>query len=169
MMEEETRSKTSGRVPPQDIVAEKSLIGAIMISNDSLPEILNIIRPRDFYENRHQIIFQSIVDLYDQHKPIDLLTLTAELKSKKQLKTIGGAPYLTELSNFVPAAAHAKAYADIIEKASVRRRLIQAGTEIANKAYEDDAIAGELIGAAERELFEVSDKIVKSEDRKSVV
>lgn len=163
-MEEETRSKNNGgRVPPQDVVAEKSLLGAVMLSNDVLPEILTILRPRDFYEERHATIFQAIVDLYDQHKPIDLLTLTSELKSTKKLKEIGGAPYLTELSNFVPAASHAKAYADIVEKASVRRRLIKAGTEIANKAYEDDADADVLIGAAERDLFEVSDKIIKSD------
>ena len=164
MMEEETRSNRSGgRIPPQDAVAEKSLLGAIMLSNDVLPEVLTIIRPRDFYEKRHETIFKAIVDLYDQHKPVDLLTLTSALKSKKQLKEIGGAPYLTELSNFVPAASHAKAYADIIEKASVRRRLIKAGTEIVNKAYEDDANADKLIGDAERELFEVSDKIIKSD------
>ena len=162
-MEEETRSSKDGRVPPQDVVAEKSLLGALMISNEVLPDVLTVLRPRDFYEQRHQTIFQAIVDLYDQHKPVDLLTLTSDLKSKKKLKEIGGAPYLTELSNFVPAASHAKAYADIIEKASVRRRLIKAGTEIANRAYEDDAVADSLIGDAERALFEVSDKIIKSD------
>lgn len=164
MTEEVTHSNNNGgRVPPQDIVAEKSLLGALMISNDVLPDVLTILRPRDFYEKRHQEIFQAMLELYDRHQPVDLLTLTAELKKKKQLKDIGGAPYLAELSNFVPAAAHAKAYAEIIEKASVRRRLIRAGTEIANKAYEDDAVADTLIGDAERELFEVSDKIIKSD------
>ena len=162
-MEEEIRSSKDGRVPPQDVVAEKSLLGALMISNEVLPDVLTVLRPQDFYEQRHQTIFQAIVDLYDQHKPVDLLTLTSDLKSKKKLKEIGGAPYLTELSNFVPAASHAKAYADIIEKASVRRRLIKAGTEIANRAYEDDAVADSLIGDAERALFEVSDKIIKSD------
>ena len=163
-MEEETRSnQAGGRVPPQDIVAEKSLLGAVMISDAVLPEVLTILKPRDFYEKRHELIFQAMLDLYDQHKPIDLLTLTAELKAKKQLKEVGGAPYLTELSNFVPASAHAKAYAEIIERASVRRRLIRAGAEITNKAYEDDANVDILIGAAEKELFEVSDKIIKSD------
>lgn len=164
MMEEETRSsRSSGRVPPQDIVAEKSLLGAIMLQDSVMPEILTLIKSQDFYERRHQIIFEAMSGLYDQHKPIDLLTLTAELKSRKELKNIGGAPYLTELSNFVPAASHAKAYADIIEKASVRRRLIKAGSEIANRAYDEDANTDDLIGRAERQLFEVSDKIVKSD------
>lgn len=163
-MEEKTRSNSpSGRIPPQDIVAEKSLLGAIMLSNESLPDVLMILRPGDFYEERHQIIYQSIIDLYDQHKPIDLLTLTADLRAKKKLKDVGGAAYLTEISNYVPAASHAKAYAEIIEKAAVRRRLIKAGTEIANKAYEEDAEVDNLVGKAEKELFEVSDKIIKSD------
>ncbi len=163
-MEEKTRSRNDGgRVPPQDQVAEKSLLGAIMLQDSVMPEILTILKPSDFYEKRHEVIFDAMSRLYDQHKPIDLLTLTSELRSQKNLKDVGGAPYLTELSNFVPAASHAKAYADIIEKASVRRRLIKAGNEIAAKAYEEGANTGDLIGAAERQLFEVSDKIVKSD------
>lgn len=164
MMEEVTHSNNKGgRIPPQDIVAEKSVLGAVMIKDDVLPEILTILKPRDFYEKRHEIIFNAMQQLYDQHKPIDLLTLTAELKSAKTLKEVGGAPYLTELSNFVPAASHAKAYAEIIERASVRRRLIKAGSDIANKAYEEDSDVDYLIGAAEKDLFEVSDKIIKSD------
>ena len=159
----ESHSKDEGRVPPQDIAAEKSLLGAVMLSDNTLPEILTIIKPRDFYEERHQIIFSAMADLYDQHKPIDLLTLTSELKSQKKLKDIGGAPYLTELSSFVPTASHAKAYAEIIEKASVRRRLIEAGAKITSKAYEEGADVDSLIGEAEHDLFEVSDKIVKSD------
>ena len=163
-MEEETRSKISGgKIPPQDIVAEKSLLGAIMLQDGVMPEILTILKPSDFYEKRHEVIFDAMVKLYDQHKPIDLLTLTSELRAGKKLKEIGGATYLTELSNFVPAAAHAKAYAEIIEKASIRRRLIRAGTEIANQAYEEDTNAHDLVGSAERQLFEVSDKIIKSD------
>lgn len=163
-MEEKTHLKNdSGRIPPQDQVAEKSLLGAIMLQDSVMPEVLTILKSSDFYEKRHEIIFDAMLRLYDQHKPIDLLTLTSELRSQKKLKEIGGAPYLTELSNFVPAASHAKAYADIIEKTSVRRRLIKAGNEIASKAYEDDANTGDLIGSAERQLFEVSDKIVKSD------
>ena len=163
MMEEVAHSKTGGRVPPQDIVAEKSLLGAVMLSDGVLPEVLTILKPRDFYEERHQVIFAAMMNLYDQHRPVDLLTLTSELKSLKKLKEIGGAPYLTELSNFVPAASHAKAYAEIVEKASTRRKLIKAGNEIANKAFEEDTNVNDLIGSAEKELFEVSDKIVRSD------
>lgn len=164
MTQEIAHSKSpNGRLLPQDLVAEQSLLGAIIINNDVLPEVLTIVRPQDFYEQRHQIIFQAIMDLYDHHKPIDLLTLTSELKSKKKLNEIGKASYLAELSNFVPAASHAKAYAEIIERNSVRRRLISAGTQIAESAFEDDVNTDELIGSAEKELFEVSDKIIKSD------
>ena len=163
MTEEVTHSKTDGRVPPQDITAEKSLLGAIMLSDATLPEILTILRPQDFYDVRHQTIFEAMMHIYDQHKPIDLLTLTSELKARKKLREIGGAPYLTELSNFTPAAAHAKAYAEIVEKAAVRRRLIKAGNSIADKAYEEGADVDNLIGAAEKDLFDVSDKIIKSD------
>ena len=159
----EGERKKDGRIPPQDENAEKSLLGAMLINSEPLSEILTIIKPRDFYDKRHEMIFQAMLDLYDQHKPIDLLTLRAELKETKKLKEVGGVPYLTELSTFVPAAAHAKAYAEIIEKASIRRRLIKAGTNIAEKAYEDDADASNLIGEAERELYEVSDKIIKTD------
>ena len=166
-MEEVTHSElgtpNGGRIPPQDLVAEKSLLGAMMIADSVLPDVLTMLRPTDFYDERHQVIFGAMADLYDRHKPVDLLTLTSELKSTKHLKDVGGAPYLTELSNFVPAASHAKAYAEIIERASTRRKLIKAGTEIVNKAYEEDAEVNELVGEAERELFEVSDKVVKTD------
>ncbi len=160
---EETHSNNGGRVPPQDIVAEKSLLGAMMLSDNMMADVMLILKAQDFYEGRHQIIYQAMLELYDQHKPIDLLTLTSELKAKKKLKEVGGAPYLTELSNFVPAASHAKAYAEIIDKASVRRKLINAGNNIANKAYEEDTNVDDLVGQAEKELFEVSDRIVKSD------
>ena len=154
---------SGGRIPPQDTVAEKSLIGAMMISDAGMAEILTMLKPDDFYEKRHQEIFAAMMELYDRHQPIDLLTLTTELKARKQLKGVGGAPYLTELSNFVPAASHAKAYAEIIEKASIRRKLINAGTAIVNDAYEEDVPIDEMIGAAEKELFDVSNKVVKTD------
>lgn len=162
-MEEKSRSSSDGRVPPQDIVAEKSLLGAILLSDTIFPEILEIIQAKDFYDKRHSLIFAGMASLYSHHRPIDLLTLTSELKSLKTLKDVGGAPYLTELTNFVPTASHAKAYAELVEKASIRRKLIQAGTTIAEKAYNESAEVGELIGQAEKDLFEVSDKTTKTD------
>ncbi|MBR2725929.1 replicative DNA helicase [Candidatus Saccharibacteria bacterium] len=154
---------SGGRVPPQDTVAEKSLLGAMMLSDAGMAEILTMLKPDDFYEKRHQEIFAAMMELYDRHQPIDLLTLTTELKTRKQLKGVGGAPYLTELSNFVPAASHAKAYAEIIEKASIRRKLIHAGGAIIDEAYAEDIPIDEMIGSAEKELFDVSNKVVKTD------
>lgn len=163
-MAEKSRSDT-GRIPPQDLAAEKSLLGAILISDgdEIFPEVSSIIQATDFYEPRHQTIFEAMISLYSKHLPIDTLTLTDELKSTKKLKEVGGAPYLIELSNFVPTASHAKAYANIVDKASVRRKLIAAGSTIAEKAYEDDSNIMELVGGAEQILFNVSNKLVKTD------
>ncbi|MBQ3305890.1 replicative DNA helicase [Candidatus Saccharibacteria bacterium] len=163
-MSETTRSNNeAGRIPPQDLDAEKSLLGAMLISDAAFPDILEKIKHTDFYDQRHSEIFRAMTSLYDSHRPIDLLTLTAELKAAKTLKTVGGAPYLTELTNFVPTASHATAYADIIALASTKRKLIRAGSTIVEKAYADDADVNELLGDAEKELFEVSDKNSKSD------
>ena len=155
----------SGRIPPQDVAAEKSLLGAILISDgdEIFPAVSSIVQAKDFYEPRHQTIFEAMVSLYNKHLPIDTLTLTDELKTTKKLKEIGGAPYLIELSNFVPTASHAKAYANIVDKASVRRNLIVAGSAIADKAYEDDSDVMELVGKAEKILFDVSGKLIKTD------
>lgn len=162
----------AGRIPPQDTHAEKSLLGAILIadnssensiSNSPLPDIIDLLRPSDFYEPRHAKIFRAMLTLYESHRPIDLLTLRSELKNHKVLKEIGGESYLAELTNYVPTSSHAKAYADIVQQAAIRRRLIKAGTTIAEQAFEDGADINALIGQAEKDLFEVSDKTTKTD------
>ncbi|MBQ7201855.1 replicative DNA helicase [Candidatus Saccharibacteria bacterium] len=162
-MPEVTHSKDGGRIPPQDLNAEKSLLGAILISDKILPEILTIIKPSDFYDEKHKLIFEAMVNLYDRHMPVDLVTLTSELRAGKKLNDVGKASYLTELSTYVPTASHATAYAEIVEKMSTRRRLIQAGSQIVNTAFNEDADVNELLGTAEKELFEVSDKTIRSD------
>ena len=156
-------SHTDGRIPPQDLEAEKSLLGALLLSDKSFPNVLELLKAEDFYEPRHKHIFKGMTNLYDHHRPIDLMTLTSELKSQKTLKEVGGAPYLTELTNFVPTASHSEAYAELVAQAALRRRLIQAGTDIATAAYDTTADVQELVGRAEKNLFEVSDKTTKSE------
>lgn len=162
-MQEQTHSSGNPRIPPQDLDAERSLLGAMLISDVAFPDILEKIKWTDFYDKRHAEIYHAMTNLYESHRPIDLLTLAAELKSLKTLKEVGGAPYLTELTNAVPTASHAGAYADLIENASTRRKLIRAGSEIVEKAYEEGNEVGEMLGAAEKELFEVSDKTTKTD------
>ena len=163
-MEERSHSNENrGRIPPQDIEAERSVLGAVLLSDASFPEVLERIKYADFYDPNHAHIFQAMTNLYNAHRPIDLQTLTSELKAEKTLKTVGGAAYLAELTNFVPSASHAEAYADLIAEAATRRKLIQAGTEIIQHAYEDGGEIGEVLGEAEKSLFEVSDKTVKTD------
>ncbi len=162
-MEEEPRTSRDGRIPPQDIEAEKSLLGALLLSDQSFPDILSIVRAEDFYDPRHVQIFQGMSNLYAHHRPIDLMTLTAELKAEKTLKNVGGSPYLTELTNFVPTASHADAYADLVAQAALRRRLIEVGTDIASAVYDSKGKIEELVGEAEQKLFAVSNQTVKTD------
>lgn len=155
--------ESTGRVVPQDLDAERSLLGAIMLDDKSFPEVLEKIKPVDFYEKRHAEIFRAMMSLYDKSRPIDLLTTTSELRSMKTLKEIGGSAYLAELTNNVPTAAHVQSYAELVEKASIRRKLIRAGNSIVDGAYNGQKEIGELLGDAEKELFEVSDKTIKTD------
>lgn len=158
-----SEEKSAGRIPPQDLDAEKSLIGALLLSDDSFPDVLERIKYSDFYDQKHAEIFHAMTTLYEGHRPIDLMTVSTELKNRKTIKEIGGTPYLTELTNFVPTSSHASAYADIIAECSTRRRLIKAGTEIVEKSYEGGNEITELVGQAEKQLFEVTDKNTKSD------
>lgn len=163
MEDQSLANTTSGRVPPQNIEAEKSLLGALLLSDKSFPNVLELLKAEDFYDPRHVDIFAGMMSLYDDHQPIDLMTLTSKLKDLKTLKGIGGAPYLTELTNFVPTAAHVEAYAELVSQSSIRRKLIAAGENISKAAYDGKTDIQVLLGQAEKQLFAVSDKTVKSD------
>ena len=153
----------AGKVPPQALDAEMSLLGAILIDEEVLADVTEHVKPVDFYDKRHQTIFDAMYRLYEKHKPVDLLTLTEELKRKKELDTIGGSSYLSELTNYVPTAAHAEAYAELVAGKAVRRRLIKASGDISESAYDEERSVEELMGQAEAELFSVSDSNQKQD------
>lgn len=153
----------AGKVPPQNLDAEMSLLGAVLIDEEVLADVSQHVKPKDFYDKRHAIIFSGMIRLYERHKPVDLLTLTDELKKKKEFDTIGGSSYLTELTNYVPTAAHAAAYAELVGQAAVRRRLIKASSEISELGFDEDVEIQELLGKAEQELFSVSDQSLKQD------
>ncbi len=157
------KSSKPAKTSPQDLNAEKSLLGAILLSDAAFPDILERVSAKDFYDSAHQKIYQAMTNLYAGHRPIDLMTLTSALRAEKNLKSVGGAAYLTELTNFVPTAAHASAYADIVSECATRRRLIEAGTSIVEKAYDDASSVADLLGGAEKDLFRVTDKTIKSD------
>lgn len=158
-----TKEVPAGKVPPQNLDAEMSLLGAVLIDDEVLADISEHVRAKDFYDKRHGIIYGAMMRLYEHHKPIDLLTLTEELKKKKEFDTMGGSAYLTELTNYVPSAAHAAAYAELVGQKAVRRRLIKASAEISELGFDEETTTQELLEKAEAELFSVSDQSLKQD------
>ncbi|HSW91670.1 MAG TPA: DnaB-like helicase N-terminal domain-containing protein, partial [Candidatus Saccharimonadales bacterium] len=153
----------AGKIPPQNLDAEKSLLGAVLIDEETLADISEHVSTKDFYDKRHATIYGGMIRLYERHRPVDLLTLTEELKKKDELDIIGGSSYLTELTNYVPTAAHAEAYAEMVALKAVRRRLIKASSEISELGYDEDTDVQELLQKAEQELFSVSDQSLKQD------
>ena len=158
-----TKEVSAGKVPPQNLDAEKSLLGAVLIDEETLADISEHVTSKDFYDKRHSTIYGGMMRLFERHKPVDLLTLTEELKKKDELDIIGGSAYLTELTNYVPTAAHAEAYAELVAQKAVRRRLIKASGEISELGYDEDTTTQELLERAEAELFSVSDQSLKQD------
>jgi replicative DNA helicase len=154
---------TEGKIPPHNLDAEMSLLGAILIDEEVLSDVTDKVKSDDFYEKRHQLIFAAILRLFEQHRPVDLLTLSDELEKKDNLEVVGGSSYLNELTNYVPTAANAAAYAELVAQRAVRRRLIKASSDIAEMAYKEDSNTQEILERAEAELFSVSDTSLKQD------
>ncbi len=159
----EKKTVPTGKLPPQSIDAEMSLLGAVLIDEEVLADVTEHVSASDFYDKRHQIIFAAMFRLYERHRPVDLLTLTEELKKKSELETVGGSAYITELTNYVPTAAHAAAYAELVAQKAIRRRLIKASAEISELGFDEETTTQELLEKAEAELFSVSDQSLKQD------
>jgi len=158
-----TKDVPAGKIPPQNLDAEMSLLGAVLIDEETLADISEHVKPHDFYDKRHGLVFEAMMRLYEKHKPVDLLTLTEELKKKNDIETIGGSAYLTELTNYVPTAAHAEAYAELVSQKAIRRRLIKASAEISEMGFDEETSTDELLEQAEAQLFAVSDASLKQD------
>lgn len=143
-------------VPPQNNEAEASLLGSILLDGESISEVADAVTANDFYDPNHGLIFAAMLALYEARRPIDLLTLTNQLEKKKSLDKIGGASYLTELTNRVPTASHVEHYADIVADKATRRRLIKAASEISRLGYNEEQPVGTALSEAEADLFAVS-------------
>jgi replicative DNA helicase len=157
------REQERAKIPPQNTEAEASLLGAILIDTDAIVKIADTVSPDDFYDDRHRRIYEATQRLYEKHSPIDVLTLSDQLKSSGLLDMVGGAAYLTELTNFVPTAAHVEQYAEIVAQKAMRRRLIKASQDIVGLGYDEAQSLQELIEEAETKLFEVSQKHIKQD------
>jgi len=148
------------RLPPNNIEAEESLLGAVILDNSTLLDIIEILSPEDFYKPAHQKIFTAIIELFTKDEPIDITTLLNILREKKQLEKIGGAAYLAYLMHEVPLAVNAPHYAKIVRDKACLRRLIEKANTIATRCYEDQGNVSDVIDFAENAVFEISeDKI----------
>jgi len=146
---------------PQNTDAEASLLGAILIDKDAIVKIADMMSPEEFFDARNSHIYDAIVQLYEKRQAIDVLTLSDQLKNMGFLDMIGGPAYLTELTNFVPTAAHVEQYAEIVAQKAMRRRLIHTSKEISGLGYDETRGLKELIEEAETRLFQVSQQHVK--------
>lgn len=149
------------KIPPQNLQAESSLLGSILIDPESMTKVADRLRPDNFYEERHQTIYRNILALYEKQRPIDVLTLSDKLDNSGDLETIGGSSYITELANSVPSAAHIDDYAEIVVHKSTLRQLIQAAQEIISYGYDEDTDVETLLDKSEQRLFSVSQKHLK--------
>jgi replicative DNA helicase len=150
------KANSANRLPPQNIEAEQSILGSLMLSKEAIIKIADLVKPKDFYHPAHETIYETIIDLYENREPIDLLSLSNRLKEKGKLEEIGGQSYLTTLVNSVPTAAHIDHYGKIVQKKSTLRRLIDAASQIVNLGYDEEKEADVLLDQAEQKIFNVS-------------
>lgn len=150
------------RLPPQNIEAEQSVLGAILLENEALPKAIEILSPEDFYKGSHRKIFNTMIDLFEKNEPIDLITVTDDLKKKNELDAVGGVSYLSALVSQVPTAANIKYHSKIVRERALLRFLIRSATEITSRVYEDNLDADELVDYAEKAIFDISDKRIKT-------
>ncbi len=144
------------KIPPQNIEAEESLLGSLMLDPEAIYKVIDFLKPRDFYKKSHGDIYEAMITLLERREAIDLLSLSAFLKEKKLLKEIGGKSYLTSLVNSVPTASHVTHYANIVCKKRILRDLISMGQEISISAYEEDREVDVLLDEAEKKIFSIS-------------
>jgi replicative DNA helicase len=159
----EPKTTDTGGAVPQNAEAEASLLGALLIDSDAIVKIADTLKATDFYDKRNERIYEAIMQLYERREAIDVLTLADRLKNNGHLDSVGGPGYLTELTNFVPTAAHVEQYADIVAQKALRRRLIAASKEIVGLGFDESKQLRELIEEAETRLFEVSQQHIKQD------
>lgn len=150
-----------GRIPPHNLEAEQSLLGAILIDQEAMIKIGDAVRPEDFYKESHRILFDTMAELFTRHQPIDLLTLGNRLEERGVLKQVGGRTALVELTNVVTTSAHIGHYADIIVKKAALRRLLKAAADISELGFDESQDVDSVIDEAEQKLFNVSTNFIK--------
>jgi len=151
-------SGSPDRTPPQDIAAEQSVIGAMLLSKDAIADVVESLREGDFYRPAHQLIYAAILDLYGRGEPADAVTVSAELTRIGELGRVGGAPYLHTLVASVPTAANAGYYARIVSERAILRRLVEAGTRIVQMGYAGDGDVDMIVDRAQAAVYDLTDQ-----------
>ena len=146
------------RTPPQDLIAEQSVLGGMLLSKDAISDVVEILRERDFYRPAHELIYDVIIDLYGRGEPADAVTVSAELAKRGDIARAGGAPYLHTLISSVPTAANAGYYAKIVRERAIMRRLVEAGTKIVQLGYTVEGDVDEAVDQAQVEVFQVTER-----------
>jgi replicative DNA helicase len=153
----------AARLPPQNIEAEQSVLGSLLIDPEAILKVTSLLRPADFYRETHALIYKAIVDLHERRQPADFVTLCDELERRKQLEQVGGPGYLTSLINAVPTSVHVQYYGSIVERTATLRRLISAAAEISNMAYERADDEDRILDQAEQLIFGVAQRSIERE------
>ncbi len=144
------------RLPPQNLDAEKSVLGALLLDEDAIVRVIEFLKPSYFYSKKHTEIFEAIYNLFERREPLDMITVTNELRKKGILEDVGGAAYLADLVNSVPTSAHVTHHAEIVKECAVKRGLISAASRIQESVYDEENSADDLLDRAEQTLFSLS-------------
>ncbi len=159
----EGRSSGQEYLPPQNLDAEVSVLGAMMVANNMIPAVTEILQPKQFYRRTHRLIYESIEEIYSRGEPVDPITVSEQLSNKGVLKEVGDKAYIHSLTSAVPAAANARHYADIIRENYMLRSLIEVGSQIADLGYRREGEPVDLIDRAEQLVFDISQTRVSGE------
>ena len=146
------------RTPPNDIAAEQSVLGAMLLSKDAIADVVELVRDTDFYRPAHQTIYGAIIDLYGRGEPADAVTVTSELTKVGEISRVGGASYLHTLVSLVPTAANANYYGRIVREQAILRRLVEAGTRIVSMGYTGEGDVDDVVDRAQAEVYEVTER-----------
>ena len=153
---------STDRLPPQNIEAEQSVLGAIILDHDVFAKAIEILSPDDFYKETHRRLYDGMIDLFEKNEPIDIVTMTDYLKKNNLLEAVGGIPYLSSLANSVPTSANIRHHAKIIREKALLRALIKTATQITSEVYEDNRDADEMVDYAEKMIFDIADKRINT-------
>jgi len=158
-----TKKETGIRVPPNNSEAEQSILGSLMLDKDAIIKIADFLLPVDFYKDKHQTIFETMLTLYENREPIDVLSISNKLEEVGKLEGVGGSSYIASLVNIVPSASHVVHYAKVVQKKAMLRRLISAADHIVEMGYSGNEDVERILDEAEQRIFKVSQKYLKQD------